>query len=485
MTGFNAAHRNSKPQPDMTPTAAPYPHSALPRLIREAVECAVVRDQVPIATYSTVANASITLAVEGLAVLKRRNGRLVPLSMSYLVVSPPATGKSTAFRTCFAPMAAQDKIADAAYKKSEKEYPFKLADWKKQRVAINNMIGKKQSKGEPYDFLQTELELHLQRMPVKPREQNWLITDMTGASFVERSAGNNQSFGIACGEGAITFRYLYDYLAFLNLAWDGDNITTSRKGTGTTVGYDTRIMTLILTQPDVFNAFRSTRNDLASGMGAWARFLPVLPPRLKTVLTSGLDATILTEALNAFLARLAELVAERERRVKAGITTPDIIELDSDADARLAQFHSKMKTRGTDGDLVDVGAFAIRASEHAERLAAAFSYFCGELKITLDMMERAISVIEYHLEAYISCFSLKNTVPDVQLQAEDLEKHLQRRYWIHGCTGVHMTHIEKHGPSKELRNVAVLVPALKWLEARGKIRLLPRGRTYYIQYVPQ
>jgi hypothetical protein len=99
-------------------------------------------------------------------------------------------------------------------------------------------------------------------------------------------------------------------------------------------------------------------------------------------------------------------------------------------------------------------------------------------------MERAITIIRHHLLEYVNCFSLKATAPDIELDAEAMEVHLQKKFWIRGRTSVSMSHLEGYGPSKELRKMGRLLPALKYLQSQGKIDLTPQGRTFYVKYLP-
>jgi hypothetical protein len=476
MTGFNGRTWRKKLE-DFTPTTYEYPFDAQPKLLREGVECACVNHQLSPALYSGVAQAAASLAVQGLAVLKLPDGSTIPLSMYFLIIAMSGMGKTRAFETFFAPFKARDMAAEATYAKELAEYPDKLRDYKKQRSDLNTLIGRMRAKGQPYDHLQVELE-NL-KMPSKPRLRRWLMSDATGAAFLKRVQGFLQTVGLASDEGAKLFKHLYQYLADLCQGWSHGDIDSHRAGAGVTSAFNARITTLLLVQPKVFYDFCATQGDSAQGMGAWARFLINAPRKPSGHLTSMEGLADTTAPLNALLARIAELIAEYERRVKAGITEQDEVELDPDAYDGFRKFAQEMTERtvergndGKPGDLLDVSEFAAKAPIHAARLAAVFAYFCGDMKVTLDMMERAVSIVRYHIDAYRDQFSLSKAIPRIEEDAQQLETYFRkRRILTRGSTTVPLEFLRSNGRTIDLRHDEYLLPALQWLEDRGMVRV--------------
>jgi hypothetical protein len=143
------------------------------------------------------------------------------------------------------------------------------------------------------------------------------------------------------------------------------------------------------------------------------------------------------------------------------------------ASSRLADRSSDYGERGfAPGDLLDVREFAAKASNHAARLAAVFAYFCGYTKVTQDMMERAISIVRYHIEAYRDQFSLSKAMPRVVVDAQRLETYFRKRKILtRGSTTVLLEFLRSNGPTIDLRHDEYLLPALQWLEDRGMVRV--------------
>lgn len=487
MSGLNRGLWYKKME-NFSPTTTEYPFDAQPRLIREAAECVCIRHQLSPTLYACVAQAAASLAVQGLAVLKLPDGSTVPLSMYFLILAMSGMGKTRAFYTFFERFLASDKAAEAAYVKAMKEYPDKLNDYKKQRADLNKRIGKMRAEGKPCGHLQAELE-KLER-PDEPRLQKWLMSDTTGAAFLQRMKGFFQSVGLATDEGAKLLKYLYQYLADLCQAWSHGDIDSHRVETGVTSVIEARIMTLILAQPKVFYDFCAKQGSIALDMGAWARFLICAPGKPKCPLTSGDDLGATTAPLDAFLARITELIAECERRVKAGITEQDVVELDADANDCWSKFVQEMRDRTVEGnadrepgDLLDISEFAAKAPMHAARLAAVFAYFGGNTKVTQDTMQRAISIIRYHIEAYRDQFSLSKVMPRVVEDAMELETFLLGQRVKHGYMTVPLSSLHHNNRTGDLKLGKYLMPALARLEQQRKIKITPpNGRKQYVDF---
>jgi hypothetical protein len=472
------AFQQRKRLEDFKPIVAAYPHLAQPRLIREAVECACVRHQLSPRTYATVAQAAAALSVQGLAILKLPDGTEVPLSMCFVVQGKTGSGKTPPFMTFFEPFKEHDNVLEAAFLKAEEEYPSKHRAWKLMTADLIRMIGKKRSNAEPYDHLQAELNKLNADEPKLPRRRNWLISDTTGPSFIKRLKGFRQSVGLATDEGSKILKYLHQYLDDLCQGWSHGQIDSHRVGSGTTAAIDARIMTLILIQPKLFDEFCAGQGKRALDIGLWARCLFNTVEVLQSEITSDEDLGATTAPIDAFKARIIELIALLEYRINAGITELDVIELDSDAQALWTAFADEMGARSkSGGDLVDVSEFAAKAAMHAARLAAIFAYFCGQLKVTLEMMQGAISIIQYHAEAYSDQFSMTKVVPEAVHHAEQLKDHFRRLYAVHRATSVELNRLHHSNTSAELKLDKNLLPALFLLEKEEMIRFVgPEGK---------
>lgn len=502
MHGFNGGWSRKKIE-HFAPTEAEYPFMDSPSLIRRAAECISVQHQCSPELYIFVAQAAASLAVQGLAVLKMPDGRFVPLSIYFLALAISGLGKSPAFEAFFAPFIARDRAAKEAFDNAKKQYPAKHRSWKQQCDELTKTLSKARQKGDLLDRIQVELDSLIEQEPIEPCLETWLVSDPTGPAFLKRLAGIGKSVALGGDEGEKLLPHLYEYIADLCQVWSHGRTDSQRIGTGTTSVIDSRVLTLLLVQPDNFYRFCATAGKKAFGMGVWARFLIMSPKRPKPGFKSpeGLDAT--NEPLDAYLARITELIAERERRVKAGITEQDVVELDTDARDCWKAFDHEMRLRSSaqlashrdndagqgfkPGDLLDINEFAAKASMHAARVAAFFAYLGGNTKVTLDTMERAIRIIRYHIEAYRDQFSLSRAIPRVQEDALRLETYFRkRRLLTRGCTTVPLEFLRSNGPTIDLRHDEYLLPALQWLESREMVNVINptcSGKPY-VDYSP-
>jgi len=499
MIGFNG-HFWRKKLEDFTPTKTEYPFMATPPLIRRAAECVSVQHQLSPELYIVVAQAAASLAVQGLAVLKMPDGRFVPLSMYFLVLAATGLGKTPAFEAFLKHFIARDEAIDVAFKKAVKEFPARHRSWKRQCDDLSKMLSKARQKGEPLAHLQAELDSLIEQEPAAPRLQNWLVSDTTGAAFLQRLAGIGASIALTGDEGEKLLTNLYQYIADLCQLWSHGRTDSHRIGTGTTMVTGSRVMALLLIQAENFYRFCETAGRKAFGMGVWARFLVITPkePTPGFTSTENLDAT--NAPIDTFWARVVELVTERERRVKAGITEQDIVEFDADARDCWEAFDREMRVRSSSrvasrkdsdadegfkpGDLLDVRPFAAKASMHAARLAAVFGYFSGDTKVTLDMMERAIRIIRYHIEAYRDQFSLSRAIPRVVEDAMKLETFFRRlNLDTPGNTIISLDSLHHSNTTNDLKLDKYLLPALTYLWEQGKIRMLPtNGGKQYVNF---
>ncbi|UJJ55223.1 MULTISPECIES: DUF3987 domain-containing protein [Rhodanobacter] len=499
MTGLNV-HFWRKKLEHFAPTETEYPFMATPPLIRKAAECVSVQHQLSPELYIVVAQAAASLAVQGVAVLKMPDGRFVPLSLYFLILAETGLGKSPAFETFFRLFQERDRTAAGAFEKATKEYPARHRSWRRQCDDLTKMLSKARQKGEPLHHIQVELNSLVEQEPIEPRLQNWLISDTTAAAFLKRLAGVGESIALAGDEGEKLLAHLYQYIADLCQLWSHGRTDSHRIGTGTTLVVNSRVMALLLIQAENFYKFCEAAGKKAFGMGVWARFLTITPkePRPGFTSTENLDAT--NEPLDAFLARIAELITERARRVKAGVTEQDIVEFNADARDCWDAFDREMRVRssshaanrkGNDadegykpGDLLDVRAFAAKASMHAARLAAVFAYFIGDTKITLDTMECAIRIIRYHIEAYRDQFSLAKVIPRVVEDCLKLETFFRRlNLNSGGSTVVSLDSLHHINTTSDLKLDKYLLPALLHLQQQGKIQIIPtNGGKQYVHF---
>jgi len=469
--GFNSAHWHFKPQIDATPVARQYPITALPRALREAGLYVSVNNRLSETISVMTAVGAASIAMLGLVAFKMPNGRKRSASLFLIVLADSGTGKTTAADIFMATIRAYDEANEVSYKQAVRVYETKHSDWRDKRRELSKMLAKLLKDGQLWEHLQVELDELTGNEPIKPRSRRLLVSDITGRAWINRMEGKGQSIGFACDEGEVIFDSVHRYLGHLNRGWDGSPISVDRAGDVSIMAYDPHIGMLMLSQHSAFNAFQKSYGEKARGIGHWARYLFAAPPKVEGRRYSAEEVS--SSAVDVYHARMNELHAERDRRLREGITDPDIVELDDDARACWINFANEMNQRTEVGqDLCDVSDFAAKAAEHAGRLATNFSYFNKQDKITLDTIERAITIIRYHLAEYQDRFSLISSVPGVVLDAEWLDKYLRRVCSTEGWRSVLRSHVKRNAKGDLRDDPKRIDAAMELLAHQGKIRLI-------------
>jgi hypothetical protein len=483
MAGFN--NFRSIPRLDLTPTACTYPSENLPPDMRNFAEAISKHYGIPLDICCTIAIAVCVMAVQDLADVMLPDGRLRPIVLFFLTIGDFSADNDVLFHALMSPFEAREKALEAAFLIAERDHPTYLRVAKKQLSDVLSMIAKCRSKGAACDHLLAELDQLVKNQPEKPRRQNFLVANTTGPAFLERLAGTNQSVALVQRNGIMPLVFQAEYAGLIDLAWAGSPVSVQRKGNGSMLSVGARVSALFMSSPEEIAELHRRLGDSVAVEAAWALFLSVNPPMPKRVVNPANVSAMSGECIRSLIGIIAACVAESGDRAKSGNTDRDVVVLDADARAKSDEFATALdREMNDDHSLCDVKAFASQAAEYAIRLAAAFTRFGGSTTITGDTMESAIVVICHHLSVHKARFSMAHAVPQVIMDADDLEKYLHDRFWIKGQADVPLSHIERHACTEELRKRDRLMPAIGLLESQGKIRIVKRDRTSYVQYRP-
>lgn len=480
--GFNMGPWHTKPQPDHTPVARPYPMAALPRVLREAGLHVSERNLIHPALPGMTSIGVASIVVMRLAVFKMPNGRTRPASVFMTIISPPGSGKTTTADALLPVLRENDQVAHEAYELALADYETRHRAWKELRKDLRDKVVKARKDDLPWEHLQQQLTAHDKNEPPKPRNLRLLHEDITDRPFIAQLNGKGRSIALVSDEAKTVFPQMASMLGHFNKAFDGSPITLDRADESL-MAYDLSFAMILMTQFETFDEFVTGPGKIAKGLGFWARHLFATLPKFEGVAYP--DGGASSAALDAFFTRINELIAEYERRVREGKTDRDEIELDDDARVCFQVFANEMKARSADGgDLRDVEDFASRAAEHAGRLATVFAILNGEKKITLDTIERAITIIRYHLEEYRDRFSLISALPEAERDAETLDNYL-RLLWRRGHRSVLKSHVQRNA-HEDLRDLNRLDTAVDLLAAQGKIRPIHgHKKSCRIEHIPR
>jgi len=486
--GFNAGLSLSRYQPDLTPVARLFPIAALPSVLRGAALYVSKSRRISTIITGMTGSGVASLLTQSLACFKMpgEDGDTRPASIYSLIIAPPASGKSTALNKFISVVQARDRASVQLHLQAVKQFELARGDWKDDRKAMRTLIKKLRMDGQPWQHIQAALFEHDKNEPPEPIDPRLLFSDVTNRRFIDQLNGIRRAVGLVSDEADIVFEYLPRLVGHLNRGFDGSIITLDRANGESVIAYDARITELLMVQNEIINRFDLSYGPKMRSIGYWGRHLFGTAPKIVDPKYLS-DVHASSEALDACLVRIAELIAEIERRKREGVTELDVIEMDDEATLCFTVFaeemNSGMNCDDRVGHLVDISDFASRAAEHAGRLATVWTVLIGEKKISQGTIQGAIEVIRFHLAEFQDRYSLFNAVPDVVLQAYALDKYLHRM-WREGRTGLPKSFIERNAKD-DLREVTNLDAALELLKIMSRVQVLPgRGRGRRIVHVP-
>ncbi len=264
------------------------------------------------------------------------------------------------------------------------------------------------------------------------------------------------------------------HLGLLNRLWDSPEVLPlDRADNEQLLALNPRVSMSIMTQHAPLRAFLEKRGPLVKGSGHWARYLVGWPH--STIGHRRVDTEEqVWEHLTAFQARTRTLLDKYQTMIESESIERELVGFTIDARARwvdLATRTEEMLAHG--GYLSDISDFASKVMEIAARLAAAMHYFGGECgDISLDTLERAFAIVDWHLEQYKSLFSPQSLTRQEDEDVRQLTQYLRERVWRGaGVNSVILkNHLLRNGP---LRNRIRLNAALDLLEQRTVLRISP------------
>ncbi|WP_182657449.1 YfjI family protein [Stenotrophomonas lacuserhaii] len=464
---------------------SPYPMDAFFVLVRETGFEIHRNVQAPDAMIGMALVSAMTMACQALIDVKLPTGQVRPVTQNVMVIAESGDRKTTVDGLLYAPFRDHDMQALVLYKAALETYQAERDWWESKNNGLRRAIAKSARKSESADEVKAEMAEHAKSKPKMPRRRILMRQDITARAIMEVLEGDGESIAIATDEGQVLFKSgAMTNLGLLNRVWDSPNVLSlDRADLDQVMVMNPRVSISIMTQPDVLKAYLEKRGSVAKGSGHWARYLVGWP-----VSTRGFRWVNSNEAvwehLPAFQVRIKELLAKQEAMYESGAVEREIIEFTDDAKVRWFAQAGKTEWMLRPGDyLDDINDFGSKAMEIVARLAAVLHYFGGEAgKITVDTLERAISIVSWHVDEYKRLFSPQFTLPQDQLDAQAVAAYLRNHIWQGPGSNsfVAKNHLLRNGP---VRGRDRLDPALKVLEHQGAICIVvaPKDKKRYVQ----
>jgi len=298
--------------------------------------------------------------------IRHIDGSARPLSLYALTVALSGSGKDVADGTATAAVREWQRKANA-------EYQQELAAFESARLS--------RKKGAP--------------PPAPPTAPHRLCSDMTieglRRGFAEgiacQGVFSTEAAAVLAGHGFSAEHRAKTAAALCGL-WDRGMLSVLRAGGGRFERYGLRLSAHLLIQPA---ALAEVLHDpLLANIGPWPRFLlawpPVNPPRRWQTWDAATDPHVA-----AFWRACTERLGEA---CPADCTDLPALSLSPKAARALGQFFEDME-RAAQGDLASVRPFALRATEHAVRIAGVLTAWRGWAVVQEDDAERGIELARH------------------------------------------------------------------------------------------
>lgn len=469
-----------------TPLAPPpYPMDAFPVIVREAGFELMRNVQAPDAMIGMGLISAISLACQSVIDVKLPTGQVRPVSQNLLIVAESGERKSTVYSMLHKPFSELDMNAQRTFEAKLAHYEAELDVWQAKNKGIRRAISKAASKGESTVELDAQLAAQAEVKPKVPRLRYFLRQDITAKAIMEALQGNGESIAITTDEGHVLFQSAaMSHLGLLNRLWDSPEVLPlDRAGREQIMAMDPRVSVSIMTQPAPLKAYMEKRGSIAKGNGHWARYL-VGWPASKQGFRWVNPNELVWDHLPKLHDRIRELLELYRSMIESGKIKREIVEFSDDAKSRWFELAVQTEQMLRQGEyLNDINDFASKLMEILGRLAAALHYFGGEGgKITLDTLERAFTMVRWHIDEFKHLFSPKFVMPQDQVDAQAVVNYLRTRIWLgpNSDTIVAKNRVLGNGP---VRDRDRLNAALELIEVWGGVHVgvAPKDKKSYIR----
>ena len=451
----------------------PYPLGAFLTKVRDAGFELHQNIGTPDALTGMALIGAMSLACQGLVDVKLPTGQIRPVAVNVMSIGKSGDRKSALYSRAFAAFFAYDKAAAVKYLAALTNYKTEIAVWKTVREALLRQISKLPDVDKAVALLQAKVLAHAKTEPKKPRLRRFIRTNITERAIMDALEGDGESIGFVTDEGEQLLKSeVMRHFGLLNKAWDGAPLLTlDRADMNSVLVANPRVSVSIMTQFEVLTAYLKKYSTVARGSGFWARYLVGHPASLQGArMVSFTELTwVHSEAFNA---RIMELLVEYGSMLDAGNLVRGLLEFTDDAKRRFLELAANTEWMLRPGEwLHDINDFASKVMEIIARLAGLFHYFAGEAgKITLDTLERAFTVVLWHIAEFKRLFSDDCVIPQNHVDAHTLSVYLRQFIWrgMGSNSFVAKNYLLTHGP-RSLRVKARLDAALMVLEQKGGI----------------
>lgn len=451
----------------------PYPINAFPFEIEAAIIEVMNKIKAPDALIAMSFLATMSTACQGLIDVKLPIGQISPVSVNTLVKAESGERKTATDKIVGDPIYIHDEASVGQYMSDLGKFKSDLSFWKTVNSAIKNMIVNAVKAGKDTNDLQLKLAQHIANQPVQPRSHRFVHQSATESALMQILEGEGRSIAITSDEGEVLFKGgLMNRVGLRNKGWDGARLMVfDRVSTGSIIARQPRVTVNVMVQDAVLDVYQRDQGAVARGSGFWARYLVGAPAS-----TQGFRFTNYVDEewyhLPKFHRRVKELLEQYDAMMKSGEVKREVVEFDPEASAEWIRLSNHIEGQIQPWQyLNDIHDFASKANEMVGRVAALIHFFTLQKgKITLDTLNRAVGIINWHLHEFKRLFSPQIVTYTMVNDMAAVERYLYFNYWKVGLVNAAKNQVLRNGPN-HLRLKASLEPVLNALMAQNRISL--------------
>lgn len=401
----------------------------LPEALNETINGICEPIEVQAEMGLSVVLAALATAAQGAYDVQLPFGKIVPLSLYVLVSAPSGVGKTTVANELLKPLSQHQIVLQQQYKDQMPSLKAKRLAWDLGLKELEKRLKKAFTKSDNQEIEKSQqlLEAHLQSEPVQFSMPQMIVTDATSQALLQTMSDGQKSMCLYSSEGGVTIKnWQQSFVTQANALWDGDSITVSRKGSGTSTIHDTRMGILVLLQPDILMKMKQS-NALMRESGFFARFLVCEVPR-----NVRNDSEIKHTQLHISYQRVMERLLQRTEQVKEGLYEKAIITCSEGAIQKWKDYTYQLEQQSQPNQMYgNATDFTAKVGNLLCRIAGVLALFEHDGKdesviISEQHMHSATNMMNYYLQQFMSMFDAQSNVDKLDIQAMKLMDWLRR-----------------------------------------------------------
>jgi hypothetical protein len=434
------------------PEATTYPVDAFPKVAREAILEMQCNVKAPLSLIATSFLSAMSVTAQAQVKIRLSiGGQPRPVSLYTIIIAESGERKTAVDNIVSKPLHAFDEASEKKHVDAVLRYETEFHRWKAVRDTLTRRFAKATCDDQPTFEFERRLTEHFKSEPIKPRLRRLIWQDTTERAILDALEGESESLALVADEGEIVLRSpLLTKTGVVNKTWDGGPIMLARAKGVNFSARDVRLTISLQVQSAVVQNYLRKRDNMPRSAGFFARFLVVWPPSTQGKrFTNGIEPT--WGSTEKFHATLERMLSHQATDQTPNTVEQIVYEFDDDAKMAWNQFVNQVELNIRPGQyLDDIHDFAAKAGEIAARIAALFHHFSEQQgKISVDTLQQAITVVNFHIGEFKRIFSPQYTIPQVQLDFQSILHYLHRVCWMKGWIIIARNNVLRNGPVRD------------------------------------